>query len=150
MTIVDTELFGPVLSVLRFDDENEVHWPMTANSGWPPTCYPGGARAMRMTKRCGPALSGSTPIASSRRSPEFGGYKIGLWAESGMQAIYDYARPRPPGSTPRMSRWPTLSSCADAHDHSVDGGDGVGADKQWIDLDKRQRRIIRQRHRPAG
>ena len=97
MTIVDTELFGPVLSVLRFDDEAEV--TTLANDskyGLAAGVFTSnGARAMRMTK----ALRAGIVWVNTYRvvSPiaEFGGYKdSGYGRESGMQAIYDYTRPK--------------------------------------------------------
>ena len=97
MTIVDTELFGPVLSVLRFDDEDEV--TALANDskfGLAAGVFTqNGARAMRMTK----ALRAGIVWVNTYRvvSPiaEFGGYKeSGYGRESGMQAIYDYTRPK--------------------------------------------------------
>ena len=97
MTIVDTELFGPVLSVLRFDDEAEV--TALANDskyGLAAGVFTSnGARAMRMTK----ALRAGIVWVNTYRvvSPiaEFGGYKdSGYGRESGMQAIYDYTRPK--------------------------------------------------------
>ena len=97
LTIVDTELFGPVLSVLRFDDEEEV--VALANDsryGLAAGVFTGdGARALRMTK----ALRAGIVWVNTYRvvSPiaEFGGYKeSGYGRESGMQAIYDYTRPK--------------------------------------------------------
>jgi len=68
--IVDTELFGPVLSVLRFKTEEEV------------------VRLANDTKY-GNTYRVVSPIA------EFGGFKdSGYGRESGFQAIYDYTRPK--------------------------------------------------------
>jgi len=97
MTIVDTELFGPVLSVLRFDEEDEV----TALANDSKFGLAAGvftkdsARALRMTK----ALRAGIVWVNTYRvvSPiaEFGGFKeSGYGRESGMQAIYDYTRPK--------------------------------------------------------
>ena len=97
MTIVDTELFGPVLSVLRFDDEAEVtELANDSKYGLAAGVFTSnGARAMRMTK----ALRAGIVWVNTYRvvSPiaEFGGYKdSGYGRESGMQAIYDYTRPK--------------------------------------------------------
>lgn len=97
MRIVDTELFGPVLSVQRFREEDEVI--AQAND----TKYglaagvftENGARALRVTR----ALRAGIVWVNTYRvvSPiaEFGGYKdSGYGRESGLQAIYDYTRPK--------------------------------------------------------
>jgi len=97
MTIVDTELFGPVLSVLRFNDEEEViELANDSKFGLAAGVFThDGARALRMTK----ALRAGIVWVNTYRvvSPiaEFGGFKeSGFGRESGMQAIYDYTRPK--------------------------------------------------------
>ena len=97
MTIVGTELFGPVLSVLRFNDENEVlQLANDSQFGLAAGVFTrDGARALRMTK----ALRAGIVWVNTYRvvSPiaEFGGFKeSGYGRESGMQAIYDYTRPK--------------------------------------------------------
>ena len=97
MIIVGTELFGPVLSVLRFDDEDEVlQLANDSQFGLAAGVFTrDGARALRMTK----ALRAGIVWVNTYRvvSPiaEFGGFKeSGYGRESGMQAIYDYTRPK--------------------------------------------------------
>ena len=97
LTIVGTELFGPVLSVLRFNDEDEVlQMANDSQYGLAAGVFThDGARALRMTK----ALRAGIVWVNTYRvvSPiaEFGGFKdSGYGRESGMQAIYDYTRPK--------------------------------------------------------
>ncbi len=97
MTIVDTELFGPVLSVLRFDEEDQV--TTLANDskfGLAAGVFTkDSARALRMTKslRAGIVWVNTYRVVSP--IAEFGGFKeSGYGRESGMQAIYDYTRPK--------------------------------------------------------
>ena len=97
LTIVGTELFGPVLSVLRFNDEGEVlQLANDSQFGLAAGVFTrDGARALRMTK----ALRAGIVWVNTYRvvSPiaEFGGFKeSGYGRESGMQAIYDYTRPK--------------------------------------------------------
>ena len=97
LTIVGTELFGPVLSVLRFNDEDEVlQLANDSQFGLAAGVFTrDGARSLRMTK----ALRAGIVWVNTYRvvSPiaEFGGFKeSGYGRESGMQAIYDYTRPK--------------------------------------------------------
>ena len=97
MRIVDTELFGPVLSVLRFNDEadaialaNDTRYGLAAGVF---TAH--GARALRVARALRAGIvwvntyRGVSPIA------EFGGFKAsGHGRESGFQAMYDYTRPK--------------------------------------------------------
>ena len=83
--------------MLRFDDEDEV--TALANDskfGLAAGVFTqNGARAMRMTKslRAGIVWVNTYRVVSP--IAEFGGYKeSGYGRESGMQAIYDYTRPK--------------------------------------------------------
>ena len=95
MKIVDTELFGPVLSVLRFKTEEEViKLANDTKYGLAAGVFTkNGARSLRVTK----ALRAGIVWVNTYRvvSPiaPFGGYKdSGYGRESGMQAIHDYTR----------------------------------------------------------
>jgi len=97
MRIVDTELFGPVLSVLRFRDEDEViGLANDTRHGLAAGVFTrNGARALRVSR----ALRAGIVWVNTYRvvSPiaEFGGFKeSGYGRESGLQAIYDYTRPK--------------------------------------------------------
>ncbi len=95
--IVQRELFGPVVSALRFTDE--AHALQLAND-----CRFGLAagiftadigRALRITKaiRCGIVWVNTYRMVSPLAP--FGGYKdSGYGRESGLEAIYDYTRPK--------------------------------------------------------
>ncbi len=94
-TIMDTELFGPVLSVLRFRGEEEV--VSLANDsvyGLAAGIFTrDSARSLRMSKaiRAGIVWVNTYRIVSP--IAQFGGFKnSGYGRESGMQAIYDYTR----------------------------------------------------------
>jgi len=97
LEIVDTEMFGPVMSVLRFRDEDEV--VELAND----TKYGLAAgiftkdvgRSMRVAKaiRAGIVWINTYRVVSPM--VEFGGFKdSGYGRESGAQAIFDYTRPK--------------------------------------------------------
>ena len=95
LRIVDTELFGPVLSVLRFHDEEEVlRLANDSKHGLAAGVFTtDSARALRMTR----ALQAGIIWVNTYRvvSPvaEAGGMKTsGYGRESGFQAIYDYTQ----------------------------------------------------------
>ncbi len=95
LKIVDTELFGPVLSVIRFKTEEEViKLANDTKYGLAAGVFTkNGARSLRVTK----ALRAGIVWVNTYRvvSPiaPFGGYKdSGYGRESGMQAIHDYTR----------------------------------------------------------
>ncbi len=97
MTIVDTELFGPVLAVQRFKTEEEalamandtVHGLaagiFTRNN----------ARALRMSKRIQAGIVWVNTYRAISPIAEFGGMKnSGYGREAGFQALWDYTRPK--------------------------------------------------------
>jgi acyl-CoA reductase-like NAD-dependent aldehyde dehydrogenase len=97
LEIVDTELFGPVLSVLRFKDEAEVvRLANDTKYGLATGIFTGDVgRALRVSKatRAGIVWVNTYRVVSP--IAEFGGFKdSGYGRESGFQAIYDYTRPK--------------------------------------------------------
>lgn len=97
MRIVDTELFGPVLSVLRFETEEEVlRLANDTKHGLAAGIFTrDGARSLRVAKaiRAGIVWVNTYRVVSP--IAEFGGFKgSGYGRESGFQAIYDYTRPK--------------------------------------------------------
>ena len=97
MRIVDTELFGPVLSVLRFETEEEViKLANDTNYGLAAGIFTrDGARSLRVARavRAGIVWVNTYRVVSP--IAEFGGFKnSGYGRESGFQAIYDYTRPK--------------------------------------------------------
>jgi aldehyde dehydrogenase (NAD+) len=97
MTIVDTELFGPVLSVLRFTDEDEVVAHANASQhGLAAGIFTrDSARSVRMARRIRAGIIWVNTYRVISPIAEFGGIKTsGYGRESGMQAVYDYTRPK--------------------------------------------------------
>ena len=97
MRIVDTEMFGPVLSVLRFRDEDEViRLANDSKHGLAAGIFTlNGARAMRVSKKINAGIVWVNTYRVVSPIAEFGGFKeSGYGRESGMQAIYDYTRPK--------------------------------------------------------
>ncbi len=97
LRIVDTELFGPVLSVLRFKSEEEViaRANDTRHGLAAGIFSKDGGRALRVAQavRAGIVWINTYRVVSP--IAEFGGYKeSGYGRESGLQAIYDYTRPK--------------------------------------------------------
>ena len=97
MRIVDTELFGPVLSVLRFKTEDEVvRLANDTRHGLAAGIFTrDGARSLRVAKavRAGIVWVNTYRVVSP--IAEFGGFKgSGHGRESGLQAMYDYTRPK--------------------------------------------------------
>ncbi len=97
LRIVDTELFGPVLSVLRFRTEAEVvKLANDTQHGLAAGVFTrDGARQMRMARaiRSGIVWINTYRVVSPIAA--FGGVKgSGYGRESGFQAMYDYTRPK--------------------------------------------------------
>ena len=95
LKIVDTELFGPVLSVLRFKTEEEaIQLANDTKYGLAAGVFTqNSARSLRVTRslRAGIVWVNTYRVVSP--IAPFGGYKdSGYGRESGMQAIYDYTR----------------------------------------------------------
>ena len=95
LQIVRDELFGPVVSALRFHDESEaIRLANDTRFGLAAGIFSNDVgRALRVTKaiRCG-IIWVNTYRVVSPLAP-FGGYKnSGYGRESGLQAIYDYTR----------------------------------------------------------
>lgn len=95
LDIVDTELFGPVLAVLRFRDEDEViglandtRYGLAAG-----VFTSNGARALRVSRALRAGIVWINTYRVISPIAEFGGFKdSGYGRESGMQAVYDYTR----------------------------------------------------------
>lgn len=96
-TIVDTELFGPVLSVQRFKTEEEViRLANDSKYGLAAGIF---SRDIGRAHRVAKAVRAGIVWVNTYRmvSPiaEFGGFKdSGQGRESGFQSIYDYTRPK--------------------------------------------------------
>jgi aldehyde dehydrogenase (NAD+) len=97
LRIVDTELFGPVLSVLRFKDEAEViALANDTQHGLAAGIFTrDSARSLRMAKAVKAGIVWVNTYRAVSPIAEFGGVKgSGYGRESGFQAIYDYTRPK--------------------------------------------------------
>ncbi len=95
MQLVHTELFGPVLSVLRFKTEEEViGYANDSEYGLAAGIFTrDSARAMRVAKAVRSGIVWMNTYRMVSPMAEFGGFKnSGHGRESGMQAIYDYTR----------------------------------------------------------
>jgi len=97
MTIVDTELFGPVLSVQRFKTEKQA---LTLANDTKHGLAAGiftrdSARSLRMSKRIKAGIVWVNTYRAISPVAEFGGMKTsGFGREAGFQAVYDYTRPK--------------------------------------------------------
>ncbi len=97
LKIVDTELFGPVLSVLTFREEEEaINLANDTKHGLAAGIFSeNSARSMRVAKsvRAGIVWVNTYRVVSP--IAQFGGFKgSGYGRESGFQAMYDYTRPK--------------------------------------------------------
>ena len=97
MRIVDTELFGPVLSVLRFSSEeqvidlaNDTKYGLAAG-----IFTKNSARSLRVAKAVRAGIVWVNTYRAVSPIAEFGGFKeSGYGRESGLQAVMDYTRPK--------------------------------------------------------
>ena len=97
MRIVDTELFGPVLSVLRFKQEDEVVKLSNASRhGLAAGVFTrDGARSLRVAKKLRAGIVWVNTYRVVSPIAELGGFKDSCYGrEGGMQASYDYTRPK--------------------------------------------------------
>ena len=97
LRILDTELFGPVLSVLRFTAEDEaLRMANDTRHGLAAGVFTRNtARAMRMSRQLRAGIVWVNTYRVVSPIAPFGGYKeSGYGRESGMQAVYDYTRPK--------------------------------------------------------
>lgn len=97
LRIVDTELFGPVLSVQRFKTEEEVlALANDSEHGLAAGIFTqNSARSLRMANAVQAGIVWVNTYRVVSPIAEFGGVKgSGYGRESGFQAIYDYTRPK--------------------------------------------------------
>ena len=97
LRIVDTELFGPVLSVLRFKTEADVvSMANDTKHGLAAGIFTrDSARSLRMAKAIKAGIIWVNTYRAISPIAEFGGMKgSGYGRESGLQALYDYTRPK--------------------------------------------------------
>ncbi len=97
LTIVDTELFGPVLSVLRFKTEEQaIRLANSSVHGLAAGIFTrDGARQMRMARAVRAGIVWINTYRAVSPIAAFGGVKgSGYGRESGFQAMYDYTRPK--------------------------------------------------------
>ena len=97
LEIVDTELFGPVLTVIRFKTETEViELANDTKYGLAAGIFTkDSAKSLRMTKAIKAGIIWVNTYRAVSPIAQFGGFKqSGFGRESGFQAIYDYTRPK--------------------------------------------------------
>ncbi|MEM9852369.1 MAG: aldehyde dehydrogenase family protein, partial [Pseudomonadota bacterium] len=97
LDIVDTELFGPVLCVLRFDTEEEaLRLANDTEHGLAAGIFTrDSARALRMSRAVRAGIVWVNTYRVISPVAEFGGTKAsGYGREAGFQAVYDYTRPK--------------------------------------------------------
>jgi acyl-CoA reductase-like NAD-dependent aldehyde dehydrogenase len=91
--LLDEELFGPVLSVVRFENEKDaVRMANDSRYGLAAGIFTNdGSRAMRMSKSLRAGIVWVNTYRVIDPSAEFGGFKeSGYGREGGLQSIYDY------------------------------------------------------------
>ena len=97
LKIVDTELFGPVLSVVKFKTEEEViSLANDTKHGLAAGIFSkSNSRCLRLSKAVHAGIIWVNTYRVVSPIAEFGGFKnSGYGRESGFQAIYDYTRPK--------------------------------------------------------
>ena len=97
LKIVDTELFGPVLSVIMFNTEEEVvKLANDTKHGLAAGIFTrDSARSLRMSNAIRAGIIWINTYRVVSPIAEFGGFKqSGFGRESGFQAIYDYTKPK--------------------------------------------------------
>jgi acyl-CoA reductase-like NAD-dependent aldehyde dehydrogenase len=97
LTVVDTELFGPVLSVLRFKTEDEaIALANRSVHGLAAGVFTlNGARQMRVARAIRAGIVWVNTYRAVSPIAAFGGVKgSGYGRESGFQAMWDYTRPK--------------------------------------------------------
>ena len=97
LKIVDTELFGPVLSVIKFKTEEEViSLANDTKHGLAAGIFSkSSSRCLRVSKAVHAGIVWVNTYRVVSPIAEFGGFKnSGYGRESGFQAIYDYTRPK--------------------------------------------------------
>lgn len=97
LRIVDTELFGPVVSVVRFSSEEEaVALANDTKHGLAAGIFTrDSARSLRVSKAVKAGIVWVNTYRVISPVAEFGGMKnSGYGRESGYQAVYDYTRPK--------------------------------------------------------
>ena len=95
--VVRNELFGPVVSVLTFQDETEVIRAANASRfGLAAGVFTRDiGKALRVTKQIRSGIVWVNTYRMVSPIAPFGGYKDSGWGrESGMDAIYDYTQPK--------------------------------------------------------
>ena len=97
LDIVDTELFGPVLTVQRFRDEEEaLALANQSEHGLAAGIFTrDSARSLRMAKRIRAGIVWVNTYRAISPIAAFGGEKMsGYGREAGFQAMYDFTRPK--------------------------------------------------------
>ncbi len=97
VTLVDTELFGPVLAVQRFKTEDEaIALANKTEHGLAAGIFTrDSARSLRVSQAVKAGIIWVNTYRAISPIAEFGGMKSsGYGREAGMQALYDYTRPK--------------------------------------------------------